>query len=420
LLLNNKLAIQQTYFEYQQTKTMTTPIEDQQQPTTIYTNVKDALQSIFVRLKDKGIPIDVDFIEEMERNVKAYRSLMRRQRGFGDAFYAVPKASVEWDAVQKQHHVRWGDLFFDLTFVASSFRLGSLLEDVILHSHDNVEFVLGVFVFATLFLVMRSVWGAKLDFAARFGSPDLVHKIFEVFEACVVAIMASQLPMTMADVYRQNYYMIWNFTLIRLGLYAFNFCRWGEVGLLTHGQDNRGVRATAFYFMIQVVTTGFPMAVAAAVIQLQQPLWLVAFFWLCSEYFIFVDLLRAFIPCFNTKSNSIPLHVDHVVHREGEFCMLVLGEGVLSIVLLQTMQYPNTSLLIGSMVPGYLILASIQVLHFSSQPWFGEGHALFRSRIRGQIWHKMQPIEAGLIVCIGVGVKVILKLGENASDDELL
>jgi hypothetical protein len=390
----------------------------------IYNNAKDALQSIFVRLREKGVPVDVDFIEELERNVKAYRSLMRRQRGFGENFYNTPKASLEWDAVQKQYHVQWGDLFFDLTFVASSFRLGSLLEDVILHSPNNIEFTLGVFVFATLFLVMRSVWGAKLDFVSRFCSSDLVHKIFDIFEACIVAILASQIPTTVADLYAQQYYMIWNFTLIRLGLYVFNFCRWAEVGLLTSNSDEtnnhrrRASRITAVYFMIQVITTGAPVVAAAALIYLLQPLWLIAFFWLCSEYFIFIDLFRAFIPCFNTRDNTVPLHVDHVVHREGEFCMLVLGEGVLSIVLLQTMQYPNTSLMIGSMVPAYLIMASIQVLHYSSQTWFAEAHALLRSRIRGQMWLKMQPIEAGLIVCVGVGVKVILKLGEKASEEQ--
>ena len=50
--------------------------------------------------------------------------------GGGDLpFYAPPVQRNRWGEEQFLPHVDWGDIFYDLFFVAAAFRLGSLLKD---------------------------------------------------------------------------------------------------------------------------------------------------------------------------------------------------------------------------------------------------------------------------------------------------
>ena len=392
------------------------PDDAQRRVESVYTDSRAAVQSVISALHARGVPVDEDVLEELERNVKQYTAMLARQRGFARAFYAVPSTLLDWDAVQQEPTTRWSDLFQDLTFVASSFRLGKLLEDVLLNSADNLQILFGVYVFGTLFLVMRSVWGSKLDFHARFAYTDVVHKMFEVLEACVTAVLASQLPTSMAEADAPGRFLLFNFVLIRVGLYGYNLLRWVEILLFASGKNARGARATAAYFMAQSLTSVAPVAVSAALVAMGQPLWLPILFLLFSEYFVFVDLFRALVPCLNSRDRSVPIHVDYIVHREGEFTIIVLGEGVLALIILTATATVDAALTIGTLVPAYLILAGIQILHYSSQPFYAAGHALYKSRFRGQVWLRLQPIESALVLCVGVGLKITVALGNAAGD----
>lgn len=58
------------------------------------------------------------------------------------------------------------------------------------------------------------------------------------------------------------------------------------------------------------------------------PLWTIGLMMIASDWAIVIDVIRSIFPKCNTKGNTVPIHVENVVHREGEFTMLMVGEYV--------------------------------------------------------------------------------------------
>ena len=94
----------------------------------------------------------------------------------------APQQMQRWGEHQHHPHTNWGDLFFDLIYVAAAFQLGALLK-------ESVS-LKGVAYFLVLFMTLAHAWQCKLNYDARIDVDDLVHKLLDVVEALLVATMA--------------------------------------------------------------------------------------------------------------------------------------------------------------------------------------------------------------------------------------
>ena len=83
--------------------------------------------------------------------------------------YAAPYQRQKWGESQVLPHLNWGDLFFDLFYVAATYNVSYLITD----SPDRT----GLLYAAGTFLPVMSIWMQRLYYDARFAleRSDLVH-----------------------------------------------------------------------------------------------------------------------------------------------------------------------------------------------------------------------------------------------------
>jgi hypothetical protein len=136
---------------------------------------------------------------------------------------------------------------------------------------------------------------------------------------------------------------------------------------------------------------------------------------------------------------AVPLNVEMVMSRVGEFVMLCLGEGVLNITI-STLEFSfvfyayvmsGLSLLImlqvfseymcGTFIIRIIscpvsLLIMLQFLFYSSQPPNAGAHALNRSKDAGAMWSLMAEGTAMSYIMVGAGLKMALEA--TATDGE--
>ena len=107
----------------------------------------------------------------------------------------------------------------------------------------------------------------------------------------------------------------------------------------------------------------------------------------------------------NFKHVRVPMNVEFTLHRLGEWVMLMLGESVLSLLIVGESggrRYYTT------FYSGMLTVTMMQYLFFRSQPFEAEDHAMRRDRLGGyQFFYGMLAYSATLIL-IGCSFKLIL------------
>jgi hypothetical protein len=97
-------------------------------------------------------------------------------------FYAPPHQRQRWGDTQVAPHTNWGDLFFDVFYVAAAYNLGNMLKDT--PSKEGLLYTAGIF-----FPIMN-VWSFKVYYDSRFYYvTDYYHRIYEIFFLCTIATM---------------------------------------------------------------------------------------------------------------------------------------------------------------------------------------------------------------------------------------
>mmetsp|Transcript_9192 Transcript_9192/g.21918 ORF Transcript_9192/g.21918 Transcript_9192/m.21918 type:complete len:989 (+) Transcript_9192:3-2969(+) len=105
------------------------------------------------------------------------------------------------------------------------------------------------------------------------------------------------------------------------------------------------------------------------------------------------------------RDRFVPNNLDYVIHRYGEWIMLMIGESVLSLLIVETIESSDYFVIA---CLGVLNVMCVHTLIFESQPSTSSGHAIFRS-IRGQLTFGLlaQVLSMGLIT-FGVCFKIML------------
>jgi hypothetical protein len=98
------------------------------------------------------------------------------------SYYAPPHQRQRWGDTQVAPHTNWGDLFFDVFYVAAAYNLGNMLKDT--PSKEGLLYTAGIF-----FPIMN-IWSFKVYYDSRFYYVnDYYHRIYEIFFLCTIATM---------------------------------------------------------------------------------------------------------------------------------------------------------------------------------------------------------------------------------------
>jgi hypothetical protein len=110
------------------------------------------------------------------------------------------------------------------------------------------------------------------------------------------------------------------------------------------------------------------------------------------------------------------MNVDFTLHRNGEWTMLMLGESVFSILIVDI---PNESLdFYKTFYFSLLTIVLLQYLHFRSQPSHADHHAMRRSKNAGICWTLFQNIYSFALVSLGAAFTIFLTVFANEGDDD--
>lgn len=104
------------------------------------------------------------------------------------------------------------------------------------------------------------------------------------------------------------------------------------------------------------------------------------------------------------KARDVPIHAEYVSHRYMEFTMLMLGESVLSLLIVKIVPIEDYYY---TFIAGVISIILLTNMHLSSQPHHGESQALFR-RERRFPYMVINKVYCACLVTVGVGFKLLL------------
>lgn len=116
------------------------------------------------------------------------------------------------------------------------------------------------------------------------------------------------------------------------------------------------------------------------------------------------------------RRSSVPMNIDFVLHRNGEWIMLMLGESVFSILIVDI---PNESLdFYKTFYFSLLTIVLMQYLHFRSQPDHADHHAMRRSKNSGMSWSLFQIAYSFALVALGAAFTIFLTVFANEENND--
>jgi len=105
------------------------------------------------------------------------------------------------------------------------------------------------------------------------------------------------------------------------------------------------------------------------------------------------------------KEWFVPMNIDYAIHRWGEWTMLLLGESVLSLLIVdlsEGVEYYAT------FFSGVVTVILLEFLHFRSQPYDADHHALRRSRSSGLMFSLLMWFYSVSLIILGTTYKMFL------------
>jgi hypothetical protein len=130
-----------------------------------------------------------------------------------------------------------------------------------------------------------------------------------------------------------------------------------------------------------------------------------------SDWFVVVvyctsDILGMFrfLTRFLSICSTIPMNVDFSIHRHGEWTMLVLGESVLSLLIVDGFARDFYMIFYS----GVVTVVLLQYLHFRSQPHNPDSHAMRRHKNAGILYAVLFAWYSAALLIVGVSYKLFL------------
>jgi hypothetical protein len=108
------------------------------------------------------------------------------------------------------------------------------------------------------------------------------------------------------------------------------------------------------------------------------------------------------------------MNIDFMIHRSGEWTMLMLGESIFSILVVDVTK-EGVSVFYCSL----LTVVFLQILHFQSQPHDADSHALRRSKNSGILWNMFQLVYSLALVVLGATFTFFLAFSDGGGGRRL-
>eukprot|EP00924_Labyrinthula_sp_SR-Ha-C_P000954 maker-scaffold_7-snap-gene-9.3-mRNA-1 protein AED:0.00 eAED:0.00 QI:63/1/1/1/1/1/2/38/641 len=363
-----------------------------------------------------------------------------------ELWYRPPKMRQFWGDEQEELETDWAELFFDLIYVAMAFKLGTQLEDDITAG----EFLRAVIVLIAQFSPMFAAWYIRLIYLSRVVTNSLFHKVLDVVEGVLVALMAlfistsPQIFDFFDSVDSKDSEEVENISLIYAAeddekktlkeinfILAFTCCfclvlmvyifKYYEMLKFSHAVDDdqkQRIEVTATQRLRECCFTLGIMLLAVILALVGVPygtIWILAlsFLIMAPIGIVFFAVLYSIIEL--GKQVGVPVHVNFIAERLGEFTMLMLGEGVLQIIIL-AVDTNNLREHLVCFILSFSILSALQVLNFTVLPFEAEEHVFRRSGIRVPQFLVLEHFFTLSLVAVGVGLKTLLKKQDELDD----
>lgn len=109
------------------------------------------------------------------------------------------------------------------------------------------------------------------------------------------------------------------------------------------------------------------------------------------------------------------MNIDYVIHRYGEWTMLVLGESVLSLLIVDVPMEKDYFLIFTF---GVLTVIMLQLLDFQSQAHDPNDHAMRRHKNAGYLFNVVMSMYSAALLAVGASYKILLHSLEDIDEDK--
>mmetsp|Transcript_8766 Transcript_8766/g.25212 ORF Transcript_8766/g.25212 Transcript_8766/m.25212 type:complete len:582 (+) Transcript_8766:182-1927(+) len=369
----------------------------------------------------------------------------------GFPLYTRPVQRQKWGERQSTPHTNFGDTFFDLFYVAAAYNLGNLIR--------QDPSWRGLLYFAGCFWPTFQMWSSKLYYDARYYTrDDLWHRLYDL--ATIITLATAVLHIRSVDILstpEENMDMFIFALSVAIGM-LLSIGRFVEIIINVEGQEVAKV-ASKRDVVYLIVSFGFYLsaAIVAAVKHFgdddDDSAGTDAYYgstdtykndttqhddghlrflaaaaddsygsttkpdetdlpiWLCIGGAVTVNIGLIVLVCFLLPSNgrhkevTVPMNVSFTIHRYGEFVMLMLGETVLSLLIVDTSESSNYY---KAFFSGIISITVLEYLHFRSQPHKADAHAMRRSKEAGIAFSMLMQLYSAALIVLGTTYKMIL------------
>ncbi|CAB9525412.1 expressed unknown protein [Seminavis robusta] len=387
--------------------------------------------------------------------------------------YTRPLQRQHWGDVQVTPHKEWGDIFFDLFYVAGAYNLGNMLK-------EEPTFR-GLCYFVAAFSSLQNLWQYKMFFDSRFFVPnnDMFHNFYEMCTLVVLGtavlycrpvailshpeehndlfIFCCSLLIAMLLLIGRSLEVIWMIEggvestgarvaskrdATQLGIIAavqaaaaiYAGVKYYSNDHDYHGSDNSYGYEDSHYdsgnssdyynnnytdssteyhgeedghhFRFLAGDSSYGEEKESTYSGDVSMELLVAGY--LANHLLTVILLTFVIPRVSGGDHTrvtVPMNVDYAIHRYGEWIMLMLGESVLSLLIVGAQQDYNYY---KTFYCGIISISLLQFMHFQSQPHHADDHAIRRKKERGYLFVVMVQIYSGALIILGASYKMML------------
>mmetsp|Transcript_13831 Transcript_13831/g.30079 ORF Transcript_13831/g.30079 Transcript_13831/m.30079 type:complete len:1067 (+) Transcript_13831:294-3494(+) len=355
-------------------------------------------------------------------------------------WYSPPVQRQRWGQDQILPHINWGDLFFDLFYVAAAYNLGVMLTS----GMNPQDWPRGVIYFIGTFGPMYGSWETSMYYSSRYTVVDYAHRLFEVIRFLFVSVAVLHIkPLPLMADPKSSEVLTFTLAVVLESMMHFGL----NCELYFKGQGDRAaiqnhtsvkmknqlLPTLLVYFAAFVVAVvqyaqpadGYSRRLAAASdtygsaydtyaganeprwVLSDLPLTLTAIAYLQNIFFTTWRKMRATSGKHgDIRQRFVPNNVDYVIHRYGEWILLMIGEGILSLLIVETTESGDYYIITTF---GVLTVIFLQVLKFESEPSHAESHAMWRSMRNAMCYGYLIQILSMSLICFGVSYKVFLQ-----------
>ena len=338
--------------------------------------------------------------------------------------------------------MNWGDLFFDLFYVAAAYNLSYIIKTDT--NFEGLLYFCGCF-FATFY----NFWQNKLFYDARFQEgDDILHVLIEILQLCCLALAVLHIRPVKYMSHGSEDVSMFAFSLANLMGVITTLFKIFETGFIWCNGQTEVLRYMAITDALWTIFPCFTLMLIATISSG------VVYFGSAddsngSDYRFLADaagtsdsygsdfssveaesesltvnhlpIFLCFILLFTRapfqllfyslrskddfKSVTVPMNIGFVIHRFGEWIMLMLGESVLSLLIIDVVEDRDFYI---TFFTGVISVVLLQFLHFKSQPHHAKDHAMRKSRPRGLFFGVLMLIYSAALIVVGVCYKMLL------------